>query len=144
MTKEKGFKSWQERYEAKRQRESYRLSDLRAFRVAAALTQKDLADLIGSSQTVIADLERWAKASLPMLERLSQALKVAPKDLAYEYSVENTDSEDVQEQPAESSFEKERAECCARSASSCVRNGAFITSGGYRLVGLRHDVWRRG
>ena len=110
MTREKGFKGWQERYEAKRQRESYRVRGLRASSVAAALTQKELAGLVGSSQTIIADLETWDEASLPMIERLCEALKVAPEDLIYRASVENTDSEDVQERSAESTFQREIVE----------------------------------
>ena len=33
---------------------------LRACRVAAALTQRELAELVGSNQTTIANLEKWA------------------------------------------------------------------------------------
>lgn len=74
---------------AKQQRESKRVADLRACRVAAALTQRDLAAMVGSNQTTIADLEIWDEADLCMLQRLCQALQVAPDDLVYRLNVDD-------------------------------------------------------
>ena len=55
MPSEKGSKDPQARQAAKQQREIVHLEGLRACRLAAALTQKELAELVGSSQTAIAD-----------------------------------------------------------------------------------------
>jgi transcriptional regulator with XRE-family HTH domain len=74
------------------------LNGLEACRVAAGLTQKQLADSVGSNQTTIANLERWDTADLHMLQRLSQTLKVAPEDIVDSGSV---DDETLEESRAE-------------------------------------------
>lgn len=88
MPSEKGSKDPQARQAAKQQREIVHLGGLRACRLAAALTQKELAELVGSSQTTMADLENWDKADSGMLRGLCRALDVAPEDLIFRYGVE--------------------------------------------------------
>ena len=74
---------------AGQQRLSVGLEGLRACRLAALLTQKELADLVNSNQTTIADLETWEGADLRMLGELCKALKVAPEDLIFEASIDD-------------------------------------------------------
>jgi transcriptional regulator with XRE-family HTH domain len=110
VSTQKGGKSWRARRVAKQQRQSVGLNGLRACRVAASLTQKELAELVGSNQTTIVDLEYWDRADDAMLQRLCRALKVAPEDLISWYSVENAEFEEGQESQGESTFETEKAE----------------------------------
>ena len=62
MTMGKDTKSLQARTAAKQQRETVRLGGLKSCRLAAGLTQKELAERVGSNQTTLADLENWDKA----------------------------------------------------------------------------------
>ena len=58
------------------------LPDLWAARTAAALSQRDLAERIGTSQGTIHDLERLGRGAYPKtIRRLSGALGVDPADL---------------------------------------------------------------
>ena len=88
MPEEKGDQSVRARLTAKQQRETVRLDGLRACRLAAALTQRELAEMVGSNQTTIADLENWDEADTGMLRRLSRSLHVASEDLVFRGNVE--------------------------------------------------------
>jgi transcriptional regulator with XRE-family HTH domain len=79
----KAYDIWTRRRAARQQRVSLRLGGLWYCRIAAALTQKELADLFGSNQTAIADLESWDTADLRTLKMLCEALGMAPEDLHY-------------------------------------------------------------
>lgn len=58
------------------------LPGLWAARTAAALSQRDLAERIGTSQGTIHDLERQGRGAYPKtIRRLSAALGVDPADL---------------------------------------------------------------
>jgi transcriptional regulator with XRE-family HTH domain len=61
------------------------LAGLKACRLAAGLTQRGLAEMIGKGQTSIADMENryrgYSGAYLYMVRRLCRALKVLPADL---------------------------------------------------------------
>jgi transcriptional regulator with XRE-family HTH domain len=87
MPRQKGGETLTARRGARQQRTLESLNGLRACRIAAVLTQKELADLAGTSQTTIADLERWEGADLRLLQQLCEALNVAPEDLIYPGSV---------------------------------------------------------
>lgn len=110
MPSEKGSKDWQARQAAKQQREIEHLEGLRACRLAAALTQKELAELVGSSQTTIADLENWDKADSGMLRGLCRALDVAPEDLIFRYGVEAPAAQGGRNRKAEHASELGNAE----------------------------------
>jgi DNA-binding XRE family transcriptional regulator len=86
----KDTKSLQARTAAKQQRETVRLGGLKSCRLAAGLTQKALAERVGSNQTTLADLENWDKADTRMIRRLREELKVEREDLVYRRSVEDT------------------------------------------------------
>jgi DNA-binding Xre family transcriptional regulator len=61
---------------------SYLLGGLWACRLAAGLTQRELADAIGGSQATVGLLERGCRgAYLGTIARLCEALGVAPEDL---------------------------------------------------------------
>jgi DNA-binding Xre family transcriptional regulator len=61
---------------------SYLLRGLWACRLAAGLTQRELADAIGGSQATVGLLERGCRgAYLGTIARLCEALGVAPEDL---------------------------------------------------------------
>ena len=60
----------------------YAVLGLRACRYAAGLTQKELAEAIGSHQTRIAELETFLNATGDEFERLCQILGVFAYDLA--------------------------------------------------------------
>lgn len=54
---------------------------LRELRVAAGMTQADLAALIGKNQSYVAALETGARSpALKTIAQLSEALKVSPKE----------------------------------------------------------------
>lgn len=70
---------------------------LTACRLAAALSERDLAKLVDSNQPTINNLEAafmrpyasWAKADARLILRLSRALKVRPVDLMFAAAVED-------------------------------------------------------
>lgn len=66
----------------------YRTSGLWACRMAVGLTQRELAEAAGISQTYIAELESKRNADLLTFMRLCEWLEVAPEDLTFRYSVE--------------------------------------------------------
>jgi DNA-binding Xre family transcriptional regulator len=123
MPKEKDNKTWEARWAAKQQRESVRLEGLWACRVAVALTQRELGKLVGSSQTTIADLERWDKADSRMLELLCRELKVAPEDLIIGQSVGERAPQEGQDGQTGGAFEEERNE--RRRQVNLIKRGAY-------------------
>lgn len=61
---------------------SYLLLGLWACRQAAGLTQRQLAEMMGSSQTTIRKLERQSRGAYPKtIQRLCKVLGVTPEDL---------------------------------------------------------------
>src|SRR4051812_14006058 len=61
---------------------SYLLQGLWACRQAAGLTQRQVAQMMGSSQTSVRKLERQSRGAYPMTtQRLCRALRVTPEDL---------------------------------------------------------------
>jgi DNA-binding Xre family transcriptional regulator len=61
---------------------SYLLQGQWACRQAAGLTQRQLAEMMGSSQTTVRKLERLSRGAYPKtIQRLCRALGVTPEDL---------------------------------------------------------------
>jgi transcriptional regulator with XRE-family HTH domain len=61
---------------------SYLLQGLWACRQAAGLNQRQLAGMMGSSQTTIRKLERQSRGAYPrIIQRLCKVLGVTPEDL---------------------------------------------------------------
>ena len=61
---------------------SYLLQGLWACRQAAGLTQRQLAEMMDSSQTTVRKLERQSRGAYPKtIQRLCQVLRVTPDDL---------------------------------------------------------------
>jgi hypothetical protein len=61
---------------------SYLLPGLWAARLAMALTQRQLAERIGSNQATVRELERLSRGAYPKtIRRLCRVLGVAPEDL---------------------------------------------------------------
>jgi len=61
---------------------SYLLQGLWACRQAAGLTQRQLAEMLGSSQTTVRKLERQSRGAYPQtVQRLCKVLGVTPEDL---------------------------------------------------------------
>ena len=61
---------------------SYLLQGLWACRLALGLSQRQVAEMIGSNQKTVRELERQSRGAYPMtIRKLSQALKVDPEDL---------------------------------------------------------------
>jgi transcriptional regulator with XRE-family HTH domain len=61
---------------------SYLLQGLWACRQAAGLTQRQLAERMGSSQTTVRKLERLSRGAYPKtIQRLCDVLEVTPEDL---------------------------------------------------------------
>jgi transcriptional regulator with XRE-family HTH domain len=61
---------------------SYLLQGLWACRQAAGLTQRQLAEMMNSSQTTVRKLERQSRGAYPKtIQRLCRALGVTPEDL---------------------------------------------------------------
>lgn len=61
---------------------SYLLQGLWACRLAAGLTQRQVAQMIGSNQATVRELEREYRGAYPKtIRRLCEALGVAPEDL---------------------------------------------------------------
>ena len=69
---------------------SYLLQGLWACRQAAGLTQRQLAEAMGSSQTTVRKLERLSRGAYPStIRRLCGVLGVTPEDLLCGDSEEN-------------------------------------------------------
>jgi transcriptional regulator with XRE-family HTH domain len=61
---------------------SYLLQGLRACRLAAGLTQRQVAEMIESNQSTVRQLEREYRGAYPKtIQRLCVALEVTPEDL---------------------------------------------------------------
>jgi DNA-binding Xre family transcriptional regulator len=61
---------------------SYLLQGLWACRQAAGLTQRQLAEMMGSNQTTVRKLEQQSRGAYPKtIQRLCVALGVTPEDL---------------------------------------------------------------
>jgi DNA-binding XRE family transcriptional regulator len=61
---------------------SYLLQGLWACRQAAGLTQRQLAERMGSSQTTVRKLERLSRGAYPKtIQRMCKVLRVTPEDL---------------------------------------------------------------
>jgi DNA-binding Xre family transcriptional regulator len=124
MPKDKRFGKkwrWRDRYIGRyHEHPGVLVPGLKACRWAAALSERDLAGLVDTSQTTINNLQRpirinWKgepqgfKADALMLERLCQALKVWPEDLTYYSAVEDATPQDGAEQRSASVSDEERA-----------------------------------
>jgi len=72
---------------------SYLLQGLWACRQAAGLTQRQLAQMMGSSQTTVRKLERKSRGAYPKtIQRLCKVLGVAPEDLLCGSSTEREEA----------------------------------------------------
>jgi DNA-binding Xre family transcriptional regulator len=61
---------------------SYLLQGLWACRLALGLSQRQVAEMIGSTQRTVRELERQSRGAYPRtIRKLCQALKVDPEDL---------------------------------------------------------------
>jgi transcriptional regulator with XRE-family HTH domain len=114
----------------------YPTRGLRACRLAAGLTQRELADAVGSHQTFIAELEDWRNVKSYMFEKLCRVLKVAPKDLTSPHKVEDAALQEGQQQ-VESASEKEKIER-RRQVNRIKRRRYYVGSGAVLLRGLRN------
>jgi len=125
MPKDKRFgKKWrmQDRYFGQyHEHPGVLVPGLKACRWAAALSERDLAGLVDTSQTTINNLQRpirinrkgepqGFKADDLMLERLCQALKVWPEDLTTADVVEDATPQDGAEHGSASVSDRDRAE----------------------------------
>ena len=121
---------------------------LKACRWAAALSERDLAGLVDTSQTTINNLQRpirinkkgepkGFKADDLMLERLCQALKVWPEDLTTADVVEDATPQDGAEHRSASVSDEERAE--RRREVNRIKGDRAIrrTSSAIKLGGLK-------
>jgi DNA-binding Xre family transcriptional regulator len=79
---------------------------IKACRWAAALSERDLAKMVGTSHATINNLE----VNDVLLERLCRALKVWPEDLTTADAVEDTTPQDGAEHRSASVSDEERAE----------------------------------
>ena len=73
-----------------RGRASVRLHGLQSCRLAAGLSQRELAKMIGANQWTISQLENdgWRGANMVTIRRLCRALEVMPADLICREPVE--------------------------------------------------------
>lgn len=121
-------------------------------RLAAALTERELAELVGTSQTTINNLERaswwqpggskpWVKADYRMILRLCRALRVRPIDLMWRSVIED---ERPESERADSALRRERDE--GRHQVNRIKRGRMIliTSKSVRLGGLKKHRERAG
>jgi DNA-binding XRE family transcriptional regulator len=121
---------------------------LKACRWAAALSERDLAGLVDTSQTTINNLQRPIRINLKgepqgfkaddlMLERLCQALKVCPEDLTTADVVEDATLQDGAEHRSASVSYEERAER-RREVNRIKRDWALrFSSSAINLGGLK-------
>jgi DNA-binding Xre family transcriptional regulator len=117
----------------RRQRTGVFVPGLKACRWAAALSERDLAEMVGTSHPTINNLE----VNDVMLERLCQALKVWPEDLTNKDAVEDTTPQDGPEQRSASVSDEERAER-RREVNRIKRDFALhYTSSAIKLGGLK-------
>jgi DNA-binding XRE family transcriptional regulator len=121
-------------------------------RLAAGLTERELAELVDTSQTTINNLERasweqpggpkaWVKADYRMILRLRRALRVRPVDLMLPDVIEDKRPESER---ADSALRRERDE--RRHQVNRIKRGRMIlmTSKSVRLGGLKKHRERAG
>ena len=134
MSTEKRAKTVEERRAARLARPSVPLRGLKACRIAAALTQRELAELVGTNQTTIADLERWEnRIDLELLRRLCLALKVTLQDLNHKFAVTNAETEGSCEVKVDDAFDDEVAER-RRQVNRIKRRGHYGPAAGTVLL----------
>lgn len=134
---------WETRRAEKQQQSTVRVEGLRACRVAAAITQRELAELIDSNQATLADLENWDEATPHMLQRLCLALKVDPEDLISRRSVEHPVSQGGPDLQTVGPSERERAER-RRQVNLIKRRGYYADPGAGYLGNPPGTVLLRG
>jgi DNA-binding XRE family transcriptional regulator len=155
MTTSKRGKRWQrrDRYIGKYwQHPGVLLFGLVYCRLAAALTERELAELVGTSQTTINNLEKasrwhpgrpkpWVKADPPMILRLCRALKVRPVDLMFQDVIE---VKRPRSERAQSALRKGRDE--RRRQVNTIKRGRmiFVNFSSVRLGGLKAHRERAG
>jgi DNA-binding Xre family transcriptional regulator len=117
----------------RRQRTRVFLHGLMACRMAAALSERDLAEMVGTNHATINQME----VNPLMLERLCQVLKVWPEDLTNDDAVEDTAPQDGAEQRSASVSDEERAE--RRREVNRIKGDRAIRYGrkGIKLGGLK-------
>ena len=144
---------WRERYIGRyEQHPGMFLYGLGYCRLAAALTERELAELVGTSQRTINKLERaswwepgdtwpWIKADYRMILRLCRALRVRPADLGLPDVLEDKRPEGER---ADSALRRERDE--RRRQVNRIKRGRMIqiTSTSVRLGGLKKHRERAG
>jgi DNA-binding XRE family transcriptional regulator len=106
---------------------------LKACRWAAALSERDLAKMVGTNHAAINNME----VNDVLLERLCQALKVWPEDLTNDDAVEDTTPQDGAEHRSASVSDEERAE--RRREVNRIKGDRAIrrTSSAIKLGGLK-------
>jgi DNA-binding Xre family transcriptional regulator len=116
-----------------RQRTKVFLWGLNACRWAAALSERDLAEMVGTNHATINHLQ----ADDVMLERLCQALKVWPEDLTSDDAVEDATPQDGAEHRSASVSDEERAK--RRREVNRIKSDWRLRSShkGIRLGGLK-------
>ena len=115
------------------QRPAVFVPGLKACRWAAALSERDLAEMVGTNHATINQME----VNPLMLERLCQVLKVWPEDLTNDDAVEDTAPQDGAEQRSASVSDEERAE--RRREVNRIKGDRAIRYGrkGIKLGGLK-------
>jgi DNA-binding Xre family transcriptional regulator len=117
----------------RRQKPRVFVPGLKACRWAAALSERDLAEMVGTNHATINNLE----VNDVMLERLCHALKVWPEDLTNDDAVEDTTPQDGAEHRSASVSGEERAER-RREVTRIKRDHAIrFTSKAIKLGGLK-------
>ena len=110
MPKDKRFGKkwrWRDRYIGRyHEHPGVFVPGLKACRWAAALSERDLAKMVGTNHAAINNME----VNDVLLERLCQALKVWPEDLTNDDAVEDTTPQDGAEHRSASVSDEERAE----------------------------------
>ena len=107
---------------------------LTACRLAAALTERDLAQLIGSDQPSV---NVMYVADCYELRRLCRALKVWPMDLINDRPVEDAAQRADRSRRPERAFEQQRAERRHQVNMIKRQRAIFCTSSSVRLAGLK-------
>jgi transcriptional regulator with XRE-family HTH domain len=144
---------WRDRYMGRYwQKPGVLIYGLGPCRLAAALTERELAELVGTSQTTINELEKaswghpkgpkgWLKADARMILQLCRALKVRPADLR---SGDVIEDKRPHSERAETALRRERDE--RRHQVNRIKRGRMIllTSKSVRLGGLKEHRERTG
>ena len=137
MPKDKRFGKkwrWRDRYIGRyHEHPGVFVPGLKACRWAAALSERDLAKMVGTNHAAINNME----VNDVLLERLCQALKVWPEDLTNDDAVEDTTPQDGAEHRSASVSDEERAE--RRREVNRIKGDRAIrrTSSAIKLGGLK-------